>query len=130
MFLDYSTRGIFAYKRAADAGAHIATGYFPPGGADWAMRCAAGRRHWNQILFSTLDTQRFFFCVRPYYKPYRVGLHEYRGANAEDFSGINEIDLLLGLCSANNIAYSAAGRQVLFMMPRTGTLRTACAARA
>ena len=73
---------------------------------------------WNQLLFDTLDTQRFFYCVRPYYKPYKVGLHEYRGANAGDFSGINEIDLLLGLCNANNLSYSQLlVDKFLFMMP-------------
>ena len=49
----------------------------------------------NERLFAELDIERFFFCVRPYYKPYRVGRLEYRGANAGDFSGINELDLLL-----------------------------------
>jgi hypothetical protein len=44
--------------------------------------------------------------VRPYYKPYKVGRQEYRGANAGDFSGINEIDLLLGLCRANDPYYA------------------------
>ena len=41
----------------------------------------------NQRLFDKLDVERFFFSVRPYYKPYRVGRQEYRGANAGDFSG-------------------------------------------
>lgn len=73
---------------------------------------------WNEILFRELNTERFFFSVRPYYKPYRVGLHEYRGANAGDFCGINEIDLLLGLCNANNISYSQLlVDKFLFMMP-------------
>jgi hypothetical protein len=58
-----------------------------------------------------LDVDRFFYSVRPYYKPYRVGRQEYRGANAGDFSGINEIDLLLGLCRANDPYYTTAGRQ-------------------
>ena len=44
--------------------------------------------------------------MRPYYKPYRVGRFEYRGANAGDFSGINELDLLLGLCRANDPYYA------------------------
>jgi hypothetical protein len=73
---------------------------------------------WNEILFHELDIDRFFFNVRPYYKPYRVGLHEYRGANAGDFCGINEIDLLLGLCNANSIFYSQLlVDKFLFMMP-------------
>ena len=122
VFLDYNTRGIFAYKRAADALVRILPlGISHPvafdllGDARAALEDVA---RWNQVLFDTLDTQRFFYCVRPYYKPYRVGLHEYRGANAGDFSGINEVDLLLGLCNANNISYSQLlVDKFLFMMP-------------
>ena len=56
--------------------------------------------------------------MRPYYKPYRVGRQEYRGANAGDFSGINEIDLLLGLCRANDAYYSQLlVDKMLFMLP-------------
>ena len=54
----------------------------------------------------------------PYYKPYRVGRQEYRGANAGDFSGINEIDLLLGLCRGNDPYYSQLlVEKMLFMRP-------------
>ena len=60
----------------------------------------------------------FFYSVRPYYKPYRVGRQEYRGANAGDFSGINEIDLLLGLCRANDPYYAQLlVDKMLFMSP-------------
>jgi hypothetical protein len=122
VFLDYNTRGIFAYKRAADALVRILPlGISHPVAFDLlsdARDALVDVARWNQILFDTLDTQRFFFCVRPYYKPYKVGLHEYRGANAGDFSGINEIDLLLGLCNANNISYSQLlVDKFLFMMP-------------
>jgi hypothetical protein len=72
----------------------------------------------NQILFDRLDKDRFFYSVRPYYKPYRVGRQEYRGANAGDFSGINQIDLLLGLCRANDPLYSQLLiDKMLFMIP-------------
>jgi hypothetical protein len=122
VFLEYNTRGIFAYKRAADAltrilplGISHPVAYDLLGDARDALGDVA---RWNQVLFDALDTQRFFYCVRPYYKPYKVGLHEYRGANAGDFSGINEIDLLLGLCNGNNIAYSQLlVDKFLFMMP-------------
>jgi hypothetical protein len=57
--------------------------------------------------------------VRPYYKPYRVGRQEYRGANAGDFSGINEIDLLLGMCRANDPYYAQLlVDKMLFMLPQ------------
>jgi hypothetical protein len=122
LFIDYNTRGIFAYKRAADALVRILPlGVSHPVAYDLladARNALLDVAKWNEILFRELDTDRFFFSVRPYYKPYRVGLHEYRGANAGDFCGINEIDLLLGLCNANNISYSQLlVDKFLFMMP-------------
>jgi hypothetical protein len=122
LFIDYNTRSIFAYKRAADAlvrilplGISHAVAYDLLADARNALLDVA---KWNEILFRELDAERFFFSVRPYYKPYRVGMHEYRGANAGDFCGINEIDLLLGLCNANNISYSQLlVDKFLFMMP-------------
>ena len=110
LFLDYNTRGIFAYKRAADALMRITPiGVSHPVAhtlfAD-ALSALNDVARWNDVLFDDLDIDRFFYSVRPYYKPYRVGRHEYRGANAGDFSGINEIDLLLGLCQANDPYYS------------------------
>jgi hypothetical protein len=72
----------------------------------------------NGRLFEHLDVARFFYSVRPYYKPYRVGRQEYRGANAGDFSGINEIDLLLGLCQGNDPYYAELlVDKMLFMLP-------------
>jgi Domain of unknown function (DUF1864) len=122
IFIDYNTRGIFAYKRAADALVRILPlGISHPVACDLladARNALLDVAKWNDILFRELNTDRFFFSVRPYYKPYRVGLHEYRGANAGDFCGINEIDLLLGLCNANNISYSQLlVDKFLFMMP-------------
>jgi hypothetical protein len=122
MFIENNTRGIFAYKRAADALVRILPmGISHPVAYDLltdARDALLDVAKWNEVLFRELDTDRFFFSVRPYYKPYRVGLHEYRGANAGDFSGINEIDLLLGLCNANNISYSQLlVDKFLFMMP-------------
>jgi hypothetical protein len=72
----------------------------------------------NARLMDQLDVERFFYSVRPYYKPYRVGRQEYRGANAGDFSGINELDLLLGLCRANDPYYAQLlVDKMLFMLP-------------
>ena len=110
LFLEYNTRGVFAYKRAADAlvrtlplgVSHPVTYDLLSSAKDALLDVLA----FNDKLYEKLDVDRFFYCVRPYYKPYRVGLHEYRGANAGDFAGINEIDLLLGLCSADNLSYS------------------------
>ena len=122
LFLDYNTRGILAYKRAADALMRI-----PPLGIshpvaetlfDDARDALEAVGRFNDVLFSELDVDRFFYSVRPYYKPYRVGRTEYRGANAGDFSGINEIDLLLGLCRGNDPYYSQLlVDKMLFMRP-------------
>ncbi|MEE8494860.1 MAG: monodechloroaminopyrrolnitrin synthase PrnB family protein [Xanthomonadales bacterium] len=122
LFLEYNTRGVFAYRRAADAlvstlplGISHPVTYHLFMDAKNALQDVLAI---NRELFAQLDTDRFFYSVRPYYKPYRVGQHEYRGANAGDFAGINEIDLLLGLCSANNISYSQLlVDKLLYMMP-------------
>ncbi|MDH4177020.1 MAG: DUF1864 family protein, partial [Thermoleophilia bacterium] len=122
LFLDYNTRGIFAYKRAADALSRIAPlGISHPVAEtlfDDARRALEDVSAFNDVLFAELDVDRFFYSVRPYYKPYRVGRQEYRGANAGDFSGINEIDLLLGLCRGNDPYYSQLlVDKMLFMRP-------------
>jgi len=110
VFLEYNTRGVFAYKRAADALVRtLPLGITHPITYDLLSTAKDALRDviaFNDKLFEKLDTDRFFYNVRPYYKPYRVWLHEYRGANAGDFAGINEIDMLLGLCRADNPSYS------------------------
>jgi hypothetical protein len=110
VFLNFNTLGVHAYKRAADALVRIVPiGISHPITYELLSTAEAALRDvikWNDLLFSGLDVDRFFYCVRPYYKPYRVGPHVYRGANAGDFAGINEIDMLLGLCSANVSSYA------------------------
>ncbi len=122
LFITYNTIGIFGYKRAAEAVrrvlplgvSHPVTISLLADAAD-ALRSVMRS---NETLFARLDVDRFFYCVRPYYKPYRVGRHEYRGANAGDFSEINELDLLLGLCQANDPYYSQLlVDKMLFMTP-------------
>ena len=122
LFLEYNTRGVLAYKRAADAlvrtlplgVSHPVTYDLLAAAKDALMDVIT----FNAALFEKLDRDRFFYCVRPYYKPYRVGLYEYRGANAGDFAGINEIDLLLGLCRADNLSYSQLlVDKFLYVMP-------------
>lgn len=122
LFLDYNTRGIFCFKRAADALKRILPlGVSHPVTENLLEDAANALRdviRFNDALYERLEVDRFFYSVRPYYKPYRVGRHEYRGANAGDFSGINEIDLLLGLCHANDPYYSQLlVDKMLFMMP-------------
>lgn len=122
LFLDYNTRGIFAYMRAADALMRVVPlGVSHPVAEtlfDDALTALGDVARWNDVLYTELDADRFFYSVRPYYKPYRVGRQEYRGANAGDFSGINEIDLLTGLCQANDPYYAQLlVDKMLFMRP-------------
>jgi len=131
VFIDYNTMGILSYKRAADALMRI-----PPLGIsnkstllllNNARDALNDVVRTNDILFSQLDKDRFFYSVRPYYKPYRVGRQEYRGANAGDFSGINQIDLLLGLCRANDPSYAQLLiDKMLFMIPEDQKSLRAC----
>jgi hypothetical protein len=122
LFIDENTRGILCFQRAADALRRIvALGVTNPV-ADVQFAAAAAALSEaiaiNERLFAKLAVDRFFYCVRPYYKPYRVGRQEYRGANAGDFSGINEIDLLLGLCQASDPYYAQLlVDKMLFMVP-------------
>ncbi len=122
IFVDYNTRGILAYKRAADALLKILPlGIAHPITQDLlqvAERALQDVIDANDQLFDKLDTDQFFYCVRPYYKPHRVGQQVYRGANAGDFAGINVIDMLLGLCFANEPSYSQIlVDKFLYMMP-------------
>ncbi len=122
LFIDENTRGILCLQTAADALARIVHLGASSPVAD-VLFATAQRALWdvvviNERLFKQLDVERFFCCVRPYYKPYRVGRQEFRGANAGDFSGINEVDLLLGLCRANDPYYAQLlADKMLFMLP-------------
>jgi len=122
LFLDYNTRSVFAFKRAADALVRILPmGISHPVSYHLLMDAKIALEDVfkiNEELFKLLDIDQFFYSVRPYYKPVRVGRHEYRGANAGDFAGINEVDILLGLCNANNMSYSQLlVDKLLYMMP-------------
>jgi len=123
LFIDENTRGILSLQRAADALVRIVPLGVSSPVADLQFEAAnAALRdvlRINERLFQQLDVQRFFYSVRPYYKPYRVGRQEYRGANAGDFAGINEIDLLLGLCRASDPYYAQLlVDKMLFMLPQ------------
>jgi hypothetical protein len=122
LFIDENTRGILLLQTAADALTRIVhLGISSPVCDvmfDTAKSALSGVIDCNDRLFKQLDVDRFFYCIRPYYKPYRVGWQEYRGANAGDFSGINELDLLLGLCRANDPYYAQLlVDKMLFMLP-------------
>lgn len=122
LFIDENTRAILGFQRTADALARIVPLGVSSPVADVLFQAAKDGLHdvlrANEKLFNELDVDRFFFSVRPYYKPYHVGRQVFRGANAGDFSGINEIDLLLGLCRANDPYYAQLlVDKMLFMLP-------------
>ena len=131
LFIDYNTKAIFAYKRAADSLLKL-----QPLGISHPMAPELFRlaKHAlndvissNAALFLELNVDDFFYCVRPYYKPYHVGFQVYRGANAGDFAGINVIDILLGLCFANEPAYSQMlVDKFLYMMPEDQNILRDC----
>jgi hypothetical protein len=109
VFVTNNGLGVLAYQRAAHALRRIPMmGVSSPLAAsllDEARAALDDVLRANRALSETLDVDRFFFNIRPYFKPYRVGAIEYRGANAGDFAAINEIDLLLGLCQAQDPFY-------------------------
>jgi hypothetical protein len=134
LFIDENTRGILSLQCAADALTSIVHIGVSSPVAD--VMFEAARRALQEViqvnarLIANLDVERFFYCVRPYYKPYRVGRQEYRGANAGDFSGINELDLLLGLCRANDPYYGQLlVDKMLFMLPGDQARLKDCMAR-
>ena len=122
LFINYNTRSVFAFIRASEALLHILPlGISHPVTVDLLQAAKTALQDVidnNARLYEKLDKDRFFNCVRPYYKTHRVGLHEYRGANAGDFAGINVIDLLLGVCKADDSYYSQLlVDKFLFMRP-------------
>lgn len=131
IFVDYNTRAVFAFIRAAEALLHtLPLGVSHPVTADLLVAAKNALQDvvkTNQVLFDKLDVDGFFYHVRPYYKPHRVGRHEYRGANAGDFAGINVIDLLLGLCQADDPYYSQLlVDKFLFMRPEDQLILRDC----
>ncbi|HEX8757798.1 MAG TPA: monodechloroaminopyrrolnitrin synthase PrnB family protein [Steroidobacteraceae bacterium] len=134
LFIDENTRGILSLQRAADALTSIVHLGASSPVADVMFEAAKQSLREviqvNRRLMDQLDVARFFYSVRPYYKTYRVGRLEYRGANAGDFSGINELDLLLGLCRANDPSYGMLlVDKMLFMLPGDQARLKDCMAR-
>ena len=131
LFIDYNTLGIESYKRAADAILRVLPlGISHPIAAHLfqvATNALNDLIAFNETLYNNLDADRFFYNVRPYYKTHRVGNHYYRGANAGDFAGINVLDLLLGLCQADQSSYSQIlVDKFLYMMPQDQLLLRDC----
>lgn len=115
IFIRFNALGVLAYYGAAEALRGIANIGVSSLVASYLFdRAEASLRDvllFNQELARQLNVDRFFFNIRPYFKPYRVGDTDYRGANAGDFSSINEIDVTLGLCSMEDPFYRAIVRE-------------------
>lgn len=131
LFIERNTNGVIAYIRASQAllqilplGISHPLSYELLANAKTALERVVTS---NAILFKELDVDRFFYSIRPYYKTHHVGKHEYRGANAGDFAGINVIDLLLGLCRANDPYYSQIlVDKFLYMRPEDQAILREC----
>lgn len=121
LFLDYNLFGVLCSKSAGTALMRIpAIGVSAPATAlllEEAKAALEKQIGYNKTLYNDLDVDRFFFSVRPYYKPYRVGKDVYRGVNAGDFAEINQIDLLLGLCRGNDPYYAQILEEKILFMP-------------
>lgn len=109
IFVTHNALGVLAYQRAAHALRAIpAMGVSSPMAGYQLEQAKAALEdvlRFNRALHDTLDVDRFFYNIRPYFKPYRVGERECRGTNAGDSAAVNEIDLLLGLCSPTDAFY-------------------------
>lgn len=121
LFIDYNLFGVLGYKSAGTALMRIPLiGVSAPAAALLLREAKAALEQvtlHNKTLYDRLDIERFFFNVRPYYKPYRVGKEVYRGVNAGDFAEINQIDLLLGLCRGNDPYYAQILEEKILFMP-------------
>ncbi|GGJ89193.1 tryptophan 2,3-dioxygenase KynA [Streptomyces camponoticapitis] len=111
VFILYNALSVLAYQRTATALRRVRTlGVSSPLTAYLLREARSGLDDvldLGRTLSKTLDVDRFFLNIRPYYKPHRVGGVEYRGVNAGDFAAINSIDVLLGLCSPYDPFYQA-----------------------
>jgi hypothetical protein len=121
-FIELNGLGVLAYGNAAAALRQIpAMGVSNPIAGyllDVARVALEEVLAFNQRLAREVSIDRFFRNIRPYFKPYRVGATIHRGANAGDFSAINEIDVLLGLCDAADPFYaSIVAEKIPFVPP-------------
>lgn len=134
LFNELNLEGILGYKRAGKALMRLSNIGISAPAAGLLLRDAKDALEGvvvsNKNLFDALDPQTFFNHVRPYYKPHHVGSAVYRGGNAGDFAGINQLDLLLGLCRGNDPDYARIlEEKILFMTPEDQMELRACLAR-
>jgi hypothetical protein len=123
LFVMQNALGVQAYERAAAAlRAVVPLGLAGPG-ADHLLRTARDALQdvlrINHDLADALDVDRFYRCIRPYFASHPVAGVPYRGVNAGDFAAINEIDLLLGLCRADDPFYQGILTEKYAYLPPT-----------
>jgi hypothetical protein len=106
-FTTYNGLGVLAYDRAAAALRRVpsVTTSLAEALFDEALAALEAVLAVSRALAATLDGDRFFLNVRPYFKPHVVCGTEYRGPNAGDFAAVTEIDLALGLCDPGDPFY-------------------------
>ncbi|PPK62051.1 DUF1864 family protein [Actinokineospora auranticolor] len=133
VFVTYNGAAVVAQQRAADALRRISTmGVSSPLAGELFEQAAAAlgdALDACRALADRLDVERFYLCIRPYFATYRVGDSDFRGANAGDFAAVNEIDLRLGLCHADDPFYGRVLREKESYMPPGDRQATHCAAR-
>jgi hypothetical protein len=71
----------------------------------------------DQAITRDVPVDRFFRSIRPYFKTHRVGDAEFRGANAGDFSAINELDVQLGAVDPADPFYARVVEEKLPFVP-------------
>lgn len=120
-FVELNGLGVLAYGNAAAALRQIpAMGVSNPMAGyllDAARVALEEVLAFSRRLAREVSIDRFFRNIRPYFKPYRVGDTVQCGANAGDFSAINEIDVLLGLCDPGDPFYASIVAEKLPFVP-------------
>ena len=134
IFIRFNALAVLGYRRAANALRDIAgMGVSNPVASYLFEDANAALRdvlRFNQELARQLNVDRFFFNIRPYFKTYQVNGRDHRGANAGDFSAINEIDVILGLCRMDDDFYrSVVHEKQLHVPPEDQPMMNALASR-
>ncbi|RKT72807.1 uncharacterized protein DUF1864 [Saccharothrix variisporea] len=121
VFVRQNGVAVVAYERAAHALRLVATmgvgGPVVEGLLREARRALEEVLAANRTLADTVHPRRFYLGIRPYFRPHRVGSQVYRGVNAGDFAAVNEIDLLLGLCRADDPFYQRVVAEKMPFVP-------------
>jgi hypothetical protein len=120
-FVLHNGVAVLAYERAAAALRPIAaigvTNPIAGPQLDAARRALEDVLAADQAITRVVPVDRFFRNIRPYFKTHRVGAGEFRGANAGDFSAINELDVFLGCVDPTEPFYARVVDEKLPYVP-------------